>query len=194
MRARRRRAGAVVVDQGFAFGSGGDESGDGGHVESAGQAVGETVETGDGVVGEQGVGAASEGEVVLEVVGGLGEIHRGQAVADANPLVERRVHPEAELPGQGGLTDQEAGEGRLRVHLGIGQEPELLELVGTQKMRLIKDEDDATVSFGLFGGEQVLDLGQDLGLVEAGAGAEGGDDGVVEAAGAGEGGVGDLCG
>jgi len=71
--------GAVVVDQGLAVGGGGDESGDGGHVESAGQAVGETVKTGDGVVGEQWVGTAGEGEVVLEV------LFRARCYADRCP-------------------------------------------------------------------------------------------------------------
>jgi hypothetical protein len=82
---------AVVVDQGLAFGGGGDEGGGGGHVESAGEPVGKAVEAGDGVVGEQWVGAAGECDVVLEVVGGLGEVHRGQAVEDADALVERGV-------------------------------------------------------------------------------------------------------
>jgi hypothetical protein len=46
--------GAGVVDQGLAVGCSGDEGGGGGVVELAGQAAGDPVEPGDGVVGEQG--------------------------------------------------------------------------------------------------------------------------------------------
>jgi hypothetical protein len=44
--------GAGVVDEVFAGGRGGDERGGGGVVEGAGQAGGDAVEAGDGVVGE----------------------------------------------------------------------------------------------------------------------------------------------
>jgi hypothetical protein len=56
--------GAGVVDQGLVVGGCGDQRGGGGVVELAGQAAGDAVESGDGVVGEQGVGAAGQGEVV----------------------------------------------------------------------------------------------------------------------------------
>jgi hypothetical protein len=56
---------------------------------------------------------------------------------------------------------------------------------------LVDDQDDAAVAFGFLGGEQVGGLRHDFGFVEAGVGAERGDDGDVEAAGA-ERGVGDV--
>lgn len=58
-------------------------------------------------------------------------------------------------------------------------------------MRLVEDEDDTTPAFLLFGGEQCLCLGHDLGLEEARLGAERADDGDVKTAGA-ERGVGDI--
>ena len=46
--------GADVVDQGLAVGGGGDERCGGGVVEGPGQTVGDAMEAGDGVVGEEG--------------------------------------------------------------------------------------------------------------------------------------------
>src|SRR6266545_7946196 len=63
--------GAGLVDEGFAVGGGGHEGGDRGVVERSGEPVGDAVEAGDGVVGDERVGPADEGEVVAEVVGGL---------------------------------------------------------------------------------------------------------------------------
>jgi len=53
-----------------------------------------------------------------------------------------------------------------------------------KKVGLVEDEDHTAVTLGLLSGEKCLGLGHDLGLVEAGAGAQRGDDGDVEAAGA----------
>lgn len=47
------------------------------------------MDEGDGVVGEQWVGASGEVEVVSEVAGGGFEVHAGQAVAERDPLVQR---------------------------------------------------------------------------------------------------------
>ena len=51
---------------------GGDERGDCGVVEGAREAVGDAVQPGDGVVGEEGFVAACEFEVVAQVGGGFG--------------------------------------------------------------------------------------------------------------------------
>ena len=77
------------------------------------------------------------------------------------------------------------------VHLGVGHEPQFLQLGGVQQVRLIDDEHDAAVPLGGLGGEQVGGLGHQLGLEVAGLGAERPDDLHVEAPGA-EGGVGDV--
>jgi hypothetical protein len=81
--------------------------------------------------------------------------------------------------------------GLAESHLGVGQEPQFLELGRIQQVRLIHDDHDAAVPLVGFGGQQVGGLGHQLGLEVAGLVAERADDGDVEAAGA-EGGVGDV--
>src|SRR6185437_4783433 len=68
--------GAGVVDKVLAGRRGGDERGDSGVVEGARQAVGDPVQPGDRVIGEKGVFAAGELEVVAQVSGGFGQVHR----------------------------------------------------------------------------------------------------------------------
>ena len=69
-------------------GVGGDEGLDGEVVDRSGQAAGGLVDAGDGVVGEQRVGAAGELEVVGDVVAGLGLAHGRHGVAQRDALVE----------------------------------------------------------------------------------------------------------
>ena len=60
-------SGGGFVDDGLVGGERGDEGLDGEVVHRAGQPAADLVDQGDRVVGEQGVGAAGEGEVVGEV-------------------------------------------------------------------------------------------------------------------------------
>src|SRR6266545_4292684 len=120
--------GAGVVDQGLVVGGGGDERGGGGVVELAWQPAGHSVQPGDGVVGEQRVGAARQVQVVGQVGGGLGQVHRGQGVAGGDALVERGGHAKAELAGKRRLADQDAREGAGRVHVRAGEQAQLLQL------------------------------------------------------------------
>ena len=62
-----RLFGAGVVDQVLAVGGGGDERIGGGVVERPGQAVGDPVQPGHGVVGEQGLFSFAKGQVVAQV-------------------------------------------------------------------------------------------------------------------------------
>src|SRR6266498_3617802 len=129
--------------------------------------------------------------VVGQVGGGLGEVHGGDGVAGGDALVEGGEHAKAQLAGQGRLADEDAGEGALGVHVGVGEQAQLLQLFGGQQVGLVDADDDAAAAFVLFGGEQVGGLAHDFGLVEAGAATQRGDDGDVEASGA-DGGVGDV--
>src|SRR5439155_5754481 len=106
--------GAVVVDQGLAGAGGGDERGDGGVVEGAGEPQAGLVQPRDRVVGEEGVGPADQGQVVAQVLGGLPEVHRRELVADGDALVQGREDPHPQLPGQGRLTDQGQSAGAAR--------------------------------------------------------------------------------
>ena len=80
-----------------------------------------------------------------------------------------------------GLADQDPGERAGAVHVRVGHEPQFLELVGLQQVRLV-DQHHGAVPFGGLGGEQVSGLGHQLGFEVAGLGAEGPDDLHVEAA------------
>jgi hypothetical protein len=68
--------GAGVVDEVLARGGCGDERGDGGVVEGPGQPVGDPVQPGDRVIGEQRLVAVGQLQVMPQVGGGLGEVHR----------------------------------------------------------------------------------------------------------------------
>lgn len=59
--------GAGVVDEVFVVGGGGDEGGGGCVVELAGQAVGDTMQAGYGVVGEERFVSSGEAQVVAQV-------------------------------------------------------------------------------------------------------------------------------
>jgi hypothetical protein len=111
--------GAGVVDEVLAGGRGGDERGEGGVVERAGQPVGHPVQPGDRVIGEQRILPPGQLQVMPQVGGGLGEIHRLDGKPDGDPLVERGEHAHAQLPVQGGLPGQDGGERGRGVHLGI---------------------------------------------------------------------------
>ena len=98
-------------------------------------------------------------------------------------MVEGGEGAEAEALAEGGLADQDEGEGGGGVHLGVGEQSELFELVGVEEVGFVDDEHDPSSPFGDFGGEGVGGLGDEGAAVEAGDPAEAGDDGGVEARG-----------
>src|SRR5262249_19474871 len=79
-----------------------------------------------GVVGEQGVGAAGEGGVVVDVCLGFGGVHAGHGVAEGDPLVQGGHVTEFEPAAGGGLAEQEAGQGAGGGQLVVGENPEVL--------------------------------------------------------------------
>src|SRR6266496_1762248 len=103
-------AGALLVDDGLAPGPGGDQCLGGEVVDGAGQSAGGVVDQSDGVVAEQGVGAAGEGEVMGDVPAGLLGGHGGHGVAQGDPLVQGGQDAGAEHAAQGGLADEQAGQ------------------------------------------------------------------------------------
>ena len=107
-----------LVDDGLAGGEGGEQGLDGEVVDGAGVAAAGLVDQRGGVVGEQGVGASGEGQVVAQVAGGLLAGHAGHVVADGDALVEGGELAEFEPSAQGGLADEQAGERGL-TSLGI---------------------------------------------------------------------------
>ena len=84
----------------------------------------------DRIVAEQRVAAAGELDVVGDVFAGLFAVHPVDRAPQRDPLIERGEHALAELAAQRRLAEQQARERRTRVHLGVGQHPQLLELLG----------------------------------------------------------------
>ncbi len=149
------------------------------------------MQPGGRVVGEQRFLAAGQGQVMLEVGGGFGQVHRLDGEPGGDPLVEGGEHAHAQLPVQRGLPGQDGGERGCRVHLRVRQEPQFFKLVWLQEVRFVDDDHDAAVPLGGLGGEQVAGLGHQLGLEVARPVTQRADDGDVKPAGA-EGGVGDV--
>ena len=133
----------------------------------------------------RGSDAAGELEVVGDVAGGLLGGHGGHGVAEADALVEGGQDAEAEHAAQGGLADEQAGQRAGRVHLGVGQDPDGLELVVGQEMGLVDDQDGDPAALVVLGGEQAGGLGGEGGGAVGGPAAERGDHLVVDAPGAG---------
>ena len=81
-------AGGFLVDDRRFRGEGGGQGVHGEVVDRSGVAAGGVVDDGDRVVGEQGVGAAGDLDVVGDLVGGVGRVHPGDGVAHRDALIE----------------------------------------------------------------------------------------------------------
>ena len=93
-------------------------------------------------------------EVVGDVPAGLVGCQGGHGVAQGDPLVQGGQHAEAEHPAQGGLAEEQAGQRAGRVHLGVRQDPDGLELVVGQEISLVEDQQRDTAALVMLGGEQ----------------------------------------
>ena len=56
----------------------------------------------------------------------------------------------------------------MGVHIGIGQEPELFELIDSQEAGFVQDQDDGAAAFVILGGEHLGGLRDQRGLVDEG--------------------------
>jgi hypothetical protein len=81
-------ADGAFVDDGLVGGERGDECLEGEVVDRAGVAAAGLVDQGGGVVGEQGVAASGEGEVVAQLAGGFLVGHGWHGVAQSDALVQ----------------------------------------------------------------------------------------------------------
>jgi hypothetical protein len=66
------------------------------------------------------------------------------------------------------------------VHVGVGEQPQFLELVGVEQVRLVDDEYDGAAAFVFLGGQRVGGLRDERGLVEPRDAAERGYDAGVD--------------
>src|SRR5262249_53572511 len=93
-------AGGRFIDDGLVGGERGDQGLEGEVVDGAGVAAAGLVDQDSGVVGEQGVGPACQGEVVLEVAGGFLVGHGWHVVAQPDALVQGGQDAEFDAPAQ----------------------------------------------------------------------------------------------
>src|SRR5207302_6049010 len=131
---------------------------------------------------EKGVGTAGELEVVTDVAGGLLAGHGGHGVTQCDALLQGGQDGELHGAPQGGLADEQRGEGRVGVEVVVGQHADGLELLVAQQVGFIDDQDGGFAAFVAFGGQDGGGLGGEPGAGAVGLAAEGGDDHLVQAA------------
>ena len=66
--------------------------------------------------------------------------HAGEGVADGDALVEGGQHPEFDHAFEGGLADEDDGQGAGGVHFGVRQHPDQFQLAVVEQVRFIDDE------------------------------------------------------
>ena len=176
-------AGGLLVGDGLVLGAGGEERGDGEAVDGAGDAAGVRVDDADGIIGEQGVGAAGVGEVRPDVAVGLGGGDRRdrEGVLELHPLVEGGHVADVQAAAQGGLADEQDGERGAGVERVAGHHPDAFELVAGEQVGFVDGEDDVAVALVGLGGERGRDLGDEVAWWKRGA-CRGPGDGGVDAA------------
>ena len=172
-----------MVDDRLAVGEGGDQSLNGEVVDRSRKATAGLVDESEGVVAEENVLAAGDGEMVLHIGDGLGQVHAVEVVAEGNPLIERGIRPELQTAAQRGLADQKTGEESAEVHLGAEEETQLFELGGGQEVSLVTDDDDAATSLGALRVEALCGSGDEGGALIGRDAAEGTHDVPVIATG-----------
>jgi len=119
-----------LVDDGLARREGSHQGLESEVVDDPGQTARDLVDEGYGVIGEEMVRAAGEGQVMGDVAGALGQVKPGQGIAQAHPLLQGREGPEPQAAAQGWLAEQEQTEGRGRIDAGIGQAAQAFEGLG----------------------------------------------------------------
>jgi hypothetical protein len=130
-----------LVEDGFVL-RGAEEEGSAAEVvDSAGDALGVVVDQGDKAIGEDGVLASGDAEVVFDVGSGFLEVEGFEVIADGNALMERLVGGKAELESELGLAEEDEGEEGGGVHVVVEQETELVEELRGQQVGFVDDEE-----------------------------------------------------
>src|SRR4249920_1715128 len=175
-------AGGGLVDEVLAGGEGGDQGLQGQVVDRAGVAAAGGVDQVQGVFGEEMVGAAGEVEVVADVAGGLGRGHGRHGEAQGGALFQGGQDGEFHGAAQGGLPDEQAGQGGVLVHRGVGEHADGFQLLVGEQVSFVQDQDGGAAAFFAFGHEGLAGLGEQPGSQVGGGLAEGGEDLFADAA------------
>jgi hypothetical protein len=146
-----------LVEDRLLLGSAEEESRAAKVVDLASDALGVIVDGGEEGVGEEGVLATGDAEMVFDVGGSLLEVEGFEVVTDGDALVEGFVRRETELVGQVRLAEEDEGDQGSGVHLVVEQEAQLVKEFRWQEVRFIDDEQDvATLAC------QVVECGAEL--------------------------------
>ena len=167
------------VEDRFLLGGAEEEGGTTEVVDLAGDALGVVVDERDEAIGEDGVLAAGNAEVVFDVGGSFLEVEGFEVVADGDTLMEGFVGSEAELVSQVGLTEQNKGDEGGGVHVVIEEEAELVEDVGGQEVSFVDDQQGIASLAGEVG-EGRAELGEEAGETKSGLGLKSEEDLAVE--------------
>ena len=108
-----------LVEDGFLLGSAEEESGAAEVVDLASDALGVIVDGGEEGVGEEGVLATGDAEMVLDVGGGLLEVEGFEVVTDGDALMEGLKGSEAELVGEVRLAKEDEGKQGSGIHIVV---------------------------------------------------------------------------
>ncbi len=90
---------------------------------------------------KEGDVGAGEVEEVREVGGELVAGESGQVASDDDALGEGLVHGQGQASAQLRVADEEEGQAVLRVHVVVGQEPQVFEDLGAEVLGLVDDQD-----------------------------------------------------
>jgi hypothetical protein len=179
-----------LVEDGLLLGSAEEESRAAKVVDLASDALGVIVDGGEEGVGEEGVLATGDAEMVFDVGGGLLEVEGFEVVTDGDALVEGLKGSEAEFVGEVGLAKEDEGKQGSGIHIVVEQEAELIEEVRGKEMSLVDDE-EGEAAFADEVGEGSAELGEEAGKAEGRVSLQGEQDLVVEGS-DGEMGVGEI--
>ena len=179
-----------LVEDGLLLGSTEEESRAAEVVDLASDALGVIVDGGEEGVGEEGVVATGDAEMVFDVGGGLLEVEGFEVVTDGDALVEGLKGSEAELVGEVGLAKEDEGKQGSGIHIIVEQEAELIEEVRGKQVSLVDDEEGEAALAGEVG-EGSAELREETGKAEGRISLQGKQDLVVEG-GDGEMGVGEV--
>lgn len=99
-----------------------------------------------------------EAEAMGDIAGELVTGERSHVVADDNALGECLMDGHGEAPAQFRVTQQHETEPVLGIHLVVGEEPQILQDIGTEVVRLVDDEGRSNPRIGAEAGDFAFDL------------------------------------
>lgn len=131
----------IAVDELLLSSSGVAESGGGEAVDLAQRALGQLVQDGESVIGEQVALTAGGAETEADVLGRVGDGGRGEQEAVMDAREQRAMGASGEVGFELGEADEDQREQGFGVPLIIEQDVQVSHHVGMEQVRLVEEED-----------------------------------------------------